>query len=52
MLRLDHLRLPVTDLARSRGWSVETLGPSVEFEVPQRVAVAPAPWCGCGTRSS
>jgi catechol 2,3-dioxygenase-like lactoylglutathione lyase family enzyme len=40
MLRLDHLRLPVTDLARSRAWYVETLGLTVEFEIPQRTAVA------------
>jgi catechol 2,3-dioxygenase-like lactoylglutathione lyase family enzyme len=40
MLRLDHLRLPVTDLARSRAWYVGTLGLSVEFEVPDRLTVA------------
>lgn len=40
MLKLDHLRLPVTDLARSREWYVGTLGLRVEFEVPARCAVA------------
>jgi catechol 2,3-dioxygenase-like lactoylglutathione lyase family enzyme len=40
MLKLDHLRLPVTDLARSRAWYVQTLGLAVEFEVPDRRTVA------------
>lgn len=40
MLKLDHLRLPVTDLARSRAWYVGTLGLSVEFELPDRHTVA------------
>jgi len=40
MLRFDHLRIPVTDLARSRTWYVETLGMKVEFEVPERQTVA------------
>ena len=40
MLKLDHLRLPVTDLARSRDWYVGTLGLTVEFEVPERRTVA------------
>jgi catechol 2,3-dioxygenase-like lactoylglutathione lyase family enzyme len=40
MLRFDHLRIPVTDLARSRRWYVETLGMAVEFEVPDRRTVA------------
>lgn len=40
MLKLDHLRLPVTDLARSRDWYIETLGLTVEFEVPDRRTVA------------
>ena len=40
MLKLDHLRLPVTDLARSRAWYVETLGMIVEVEVPDRRTVA------------
>lgn len=40
MLKLDHLRLPVTDLARSRDWYVGTLGLAVEFEVAERRTVA------------
>jgi catechol 2,3-dioxygenase-like lactoylglutathione lyase family enzyme len=40
VLELDHLRLPVTDLARSRTWYVDTLGLAVEFEVPDRQTVA------------
>jgi catechol 2,3-dioxygenase-like lactoylglutathione lyase family enzyme len=40
MMKLDHLRLPVGDLARSRRWYVETLGLTVEFEVPERRTVA------------
>jgi catechol 2,3-dioxygenase-like lactoylglutathione lyase family enzyme len=40
MLKLDHLRLPVSDLARSRDWYVGTLGLTVEFEVPDRQTVA------------
>lgn len=40
MLKLDHLRLPVTDLARSRAWYVEALDMTVEFEVPDRRTVA------------
>ena len=26
MIKFDHLRLPVTDLARSRDWYIRTLG--------------------------
>jgi catechol 2,3-dioxygenase-like lactoylglutathione lyase family enzyme len=40
MLRFDHLRLPVSDLARARAWYVDTLGMKVEFEVPDRQTVA------------
>ena len=40
MMRFDHLRIPVTDLARSRRWYVETLGLKVEFELPDRQTVA------------
>ena len=40
MLKLDHLVIPVSDLARSRAWYVETLGLAVEFEVAERHAVA------------
>ena len=40
MLRFDHLRIPVSDLARSRDWYIRTLGLTVEFEVPDRQTVA------------
>ena len=40
MIRFDHLRIPVTALARSRSWYVDTLGLKVEFEVPDRQTVA------------
>jgi catechol 2,3-dioxygenase-like lactoylglutathione lyase family enzyme len=40
MIRFDHLRLPVSDLTRSRDWYVRTLGLQVEFEVPDRRTVA------------
>jgi predicted enzyme related to lactoylglutathione lyase len=40
MLKLDHLRIPVADLARSRAWYVRTLELTVEFEVPERRTVA------------
>ena len=40
MLKFDHLRIPVTDLARSREWYVRTLGMKVEFEMPDRQTVA------------
>jgi catechol 2,3-dioxygenase-like lactoylglutathione lyase family enzyme len=40
MIKLDHLRLPVTDLARARDWYTRTLGLKVEFEVPERQTVA------------
>lgn len=40
MLKFDHLRLPVSDLARSREWYVRTLGLTVEFEMPERKTVA------------
>jgi catechol 2,3-dioxygenase-like lactoylglutathione lyase family enzyme len=40
MLKLDHLRIPVTDLARSRDWYIRTLGLKVEFELPERKTVA------------
>src|SRR5712664_514938 len=40
MIKFDHLRIPVTDLARSRAWYVATLGLKVEFEVPDRQTVA------------
>ncbi len=40
MLKFDHLRIPVTDLARSREWYIGTLGLTLEFEVPDRNTVA------------
>jgi catechol 2,3-dioxygenase-like lactoylglutathione lyase family enzyme len=40
MMRFDHLRIPVTDLARSHDWYTRTLGLTVEFEVPDRKTVA------------
>jgi catechol 2,3-dioxygenase-like lactoylglutathione lyase family enzyme len=40
MMKLDHLALPVADWARSRDWYVTTLGLQVEFEMPERRAVA------------
>jgi catechol 2,3-dioxygenase-like lactoylglutathione lyase family enzyme len=40
MIKFDHLRLPVSDLARSRQWYVETLELRVEFEVPKQRSVA------------
>jgi predicted enzyme related to lactoylglutathione lyase len=40
VMKLDHLALPVTDVDRSRRWYVETLGLTVEFEVPDRRTVA------------
>jgi len=40
MVRLDHLTIPVTDLARSRIWYTANLGMKIEFEIPGRAAVA------------
>jgi catechol 2,3-dioxygenase-like lactoylglutathione lyase family enzyme len=40
MIKFDHLRLPVTDWARSRDWYMRVLGLDVEFEVPDRQTVA------------
>jgi len=40
MMKFDHLRIPVTDTARSRDWYVTTLGLKVEFEVPDRRTIA------------
>jgi catechol 2,3-dioxygenase-like lactoylglutathione lyase family enzyme len=40
MIKFDHLRIPVSDLARSRDWYIRTLGLKVEFEVPDRQTVA------------
>jgi catechol 2,3-dioxygenase-like lactoylglutathione lyase family enzyme len=40
MIKFDHLRIPVADLARSRDWYIRTLGLKVEFEVPDRHTTA------------
>ena len=40
MMKFDHLSLPVSDLARSREWYIQTLGLKVEFEMPDRRTVA------------
>jgi predicted enzyme related to lactoylglutathione lyase len=40
VITFDHLRIPVSDLARSREWYTRTLGLTVEFEVPDRQTVA------------
>ena len=40
MLKFDHLTIPVRDREVSRDWYVETLGMTVEFEVPTRNATA------------
>lgn len=31
MIKFDHLRIPVRDLARSREWYMSSLGLKVEF---------------------
>jgi catechol 2,3-dioxygenase-like lactoylglutathione lyase family enzyme len=40
MMKFDHLRIPVSDLARSRAWYVATLGLKIEFEIPDQRSVA------------
>jgi catechol 2,3-dioxygenase-like lactoylglutathione lyase family enzyme len=40
MMKLDHLSLPVSNLALSRDWYVTTLGLRVEFELPDRRTIA------------
>jgi catechol 2,3-dioxygenase-like lactoylglutathione lyase family enzyme len=40
MMKFDHLRIPVSDLDRSREWYVATLSLRVEFEVPDQRSVA------------
>ena len=40
LMKFDHLRISVTDTARSRDWYVRTLGLKVEFEVPDRRTIA------------
>jgi catechol 2,3-dioxygenase-like lactoylglutathione lyase family enzyme len=39
-MRLDHMSLPVSDWRRSRDWWRDVLGFKVEFEMPDRSAVA------------
>jgi catechol 2,3-dioxygenase-like lactoylglutathione lyase family enzyme len=40
MIRLDHLAIPVTQLARSCEWYTSNLGLKVEFEVSEHKTVA------------
>ena len=40
MVRLDHMSLPVSNWRRSRDWWRDVLGFKVEFEIPDRSAVA------------
>lgn len=40
MIRLDHLSIPVRDLAISQDWYTKNLGLKVEFEIPERRTVA------------
>jgi catechol 2,3-dioxygenase-like lactoylglutathione lyase family enzyme len=40
MIRLDHLAIPVRNVARSREWYTTNLALRVEFEVPERKTVA------------
>ena len=40
MIKFDHLRIPVSELARSRAWYTRTLGLKIEFEVPDQQSVA------------
>lgn len=40
MLKFDHLAIPVGSWTASRDWYVETLGLTIEFEVPDRSTVA------------
>ena len=40
MLKFDHLTIPVADVKRSHGCYVQTLGLTLEFEVPDRHTVA------------
>ena len=39
MVKLDHLRLPVSDVAASRDWYVKHFGFEVEFENPAVIAL-------------
>jgi catechol 2,3-dioxygenase-like lactoylglutathione lyase family enzyme len=40
MVKLDHLAVRVSDLARARAWYIDHLGMRLEFEVPERRTVA------------
>jgi predicted enzyme related to lactoylglutathione lyase len=40
MARPDHMSLPVSDWRRSRDWWRDVLGLKIEFEMPERSAVA------------
>jgi catechol 2,3-dioxygenase-like lactoylglutathione lyase family enzyme len=40
VLKFDHLSIPVSDVARSRDWYVDTLGMTIEFELPERRSIA------------
>lgn len=40
MMKFDHLAVPVSNLDRSRAWYMSTLDLKVEFEIPDRRAVA------------
>ena len=40
MIKFDHLSIPVSDVERSRDWYVESLGMTIELEVPERRIVA------------
>ena len=40
MIKFDHLRIPVTNLDRSRDWYIRTLGLTAEFEAPDLQTVA------------
>ena len=40
MIKFGHLRIPVSDLVRSRDWYIRTLNLKVEFEDPDRQTVA------------
>ena len=40
MMKFDHLSIPVSDANRSRDWYVESLGMTIEFELPERRVIA------------
>jgi catechol 2,3-dioxygenase-like lactoylglutathione lyase family enzyme len=39
MIRLDHLAIPVRNVARSRDWYVNNFGFEIEMEIPERKTV-------------